>query len=272
MKASRHVEVEFPPELDDYIINFLGDDSISLRRCALVCRAWLVPCQRALFREVTIRTDRQYDKFATAISQSSFLQGCVRILRADRRGHKYSLNYPWINTNFAPTLPSLLTNLHTFEFVEIDERWKPDTFTHLSKLGSVRHLSIVSCSMSPAELYSLICAFQSLEDLNIEHFIDLFASRLQFDSKTFIDRPFPPITRLRVVTEDHSHGSIIDWFLTGERSLNLRDLSIRLDKRNVSKRSHFICHIGESLHHLELQFSPRCANVAGIVASINSIT
>lgn len=222
-----------------------------------------------LFREITIRTERQYDRFAAVVSQSSFLQECVRIFRADRRGHNYSLNYPWINTKFAPNLSPLLTKLHTFELFEIDERWKPDTFTHLSKLGSVRHLSIILCSMSSAELYSLISAFQSLEDLNIEHFIDLFANRLRFDSQNLVHRPFPPITRLRLATEDNSHGSILDWILDGGGSHDLRDLTIRLDKRNASRRSRFIHQIGENLHHLELQFSPRSLNVAGTVSCLN---
>ena len=144
LNTSRHIEAEIPPELDDYIIRFLGDDSISLRSCALVCRAWLVPSQRLLFYEVTIGSQQQYENFAEVITNSTFLQECVHILRIDRSKYLYSLNYPWINTKLAPALSSLLTNLHTFELVKVDERWRRETFTHLSKLKSLRSSQRVS--------------------------------------------------------------------------------------------------------------------------------
>ena len=76
--------IEVPPELDEVIIGFIIEDLKLLKLCALVCRSWLVPCRRVLFREITIESEKQYDALDAVVTVSPFIQECIRVLRLDR--------------------------------------------------------------------------------------------------------------------------------------------------------------------------------------------
>ncbi|OCH85145.1 hypothetical protein OBBRIDRAFT_334360 [Obba rivulosa] len=50
-----------PPELIDYTINFLHNDSKALKACALVCRAWLPSAQLHLFYEMCLEFEPSHN-------------------------------------------------------------------------------------------------------------------------------------------------------------------------------------------------------------------
>ena len=98
------VSLEFPQELCDHIFDSLQNDSLSLKRCSLVCKAWLHATRTHLFRRV-ILTPKNIDPFTILIIDSrSTVHPHVRNLELRR------INYlnRWIISNFAPTL----THLH----------------------------------------------------------------------------------------------------------------------------------------------------------------
>ncbi|CAL1715521.1 unnamed protein product [Somion occarium] len=249
---------ELPPELDEYLMNFLANDPGSLRACALTCRAWLVASREILYQDVTIENEQQFERFEETITMSPYIQECVRILRIDRSRRKYELNYSWVNNKLSPILPKQLKKLHTLELKHLEERWKSNSFDNLSLFTSVTRLSLISCGMSPTELYGLIGAFPSLQHLYLEHFIELFTDHLRSDASP----PRSPLrlTRLTIFAEDLPHTKdedFFDWVLSTETRHTLRDLKLVIGKRDIDQRACLLKAVGSNLEHLELKFVRR---------------
>ena len=102
--------LEFPQDLSDDIFETLRDDSLSLKHCSLVCRAWLHATRTHLFRQVTL-TPKNIDSFTYLIAD----------LRCTVHPHVRSLELRKINcfnrcviSNFAPTLTHL--HMHDMTF------------------------------------------------------------------------------------------------------------------------------------------------------------
>ena len=112
-------QLSLPLELHEYILEFLENERESLKTCALVCRVWLAYSRKLLYRDITIRTEVQYDALTEAIKSSPYIQECIHILRIDRRDQRYKLVYPWINSKIRRLLPQNLKRLHTLEFIEV---------------------------------------------------------------------------------------------------------------------------------------------------------
>ena len=102
--------LEFPQELCDHIFETLRNDSLSLKRCSLVCKAWLHATRTHLFRRV-ILTPKNIDPFTYLITDSrSTIQPHVRDLELRRIN---CLNR-WVISNFTPTLTHLRLREMTF--------------------------------------------------------------------------------------------------------------------------------------------------------------
>ena len=61
--------LEFPQELSDHVFETLRNDSLSLKHCSLVCRAWLHATRSHLFRQV-ILTPQNIDSFTLLVFDS----------------------------------------------------------------------------------------------------------------------------------------------------------------------------------------------------------
>ena len=109
---------EFPQELCDHIFETLRNDSLSLKQCSLVCKAWLHATRIHLFRQV-ILTPKNIDPFTCLVIDSrSTVHPHVRDLELRRIN---CLNR-WIISNFMPTLTHLHLRDMTFNtFADILE-------------------------------------------------------------------------------------------------------------------------------------------------------
>ena len=95
---------EFPQELCNHIFETLRNDSLSLKQCSLVCKAWLHATRTHLFRRV-ILTPKNIDPFTYLIIDSrSTIHPHVREVELRR----VDCLDRWIIFNFTPTL----THLH----------------------------------------------------------------------------------------------------------------------------------------------------------------
>lgn len=69
--------MHIPTEIVIHILKYTGDseddasNKETLANCALVCRDWSFVAQQLLFRQVTIRSQKAYNSFATAVHDSS---------------------------------------------------------------------------------------------------------------------------------------------------------------------------------------------------------
>lgn len=256
-----------PPEIDDYIMKVfaaLPDGQELLRLAALVCRAWLAASRAHLYRDVTIQTEYQFDKFERVVINSPMINECVRILRLDRRGRKYELNLPWVNTKLASALPQVLKRLETLEMLFIDEKWRTESFRKLSAFTSVTTLSLQRCGFSTEELFGLISAFPSLINLRIVDFIELFNGR--DDNTVLVHRPKPQRLVLHcddIPSRTMRTETLLDYLLTSGCGGTIRFLDIQVSKRNVHHVQPFIEAIGAGLEELKLGFVRRFGNYDG---------
>ncbi|TCD63521.1 hypothetical protein EIP91_005322 [Steccherinum ochraceum] len=264
-----------PPEIDDYMMSVfatLPDGPQLLRLAALVCRAWLAASRVHLYRDVTIQTEGQFDEFERVVIDSPMINDCVRILRLDRRGRKYELNFPWVNTKLASALPKALKRLETLEMLSIEEKWRAESFRKLSSFTSVTTLSLDRCGFSTEELLGVISAFPSLMNLRIVDFIELFNGR---DENVQLMHPPQPL-RLVLHCDDipsHSMGkeNLLDYLLKSGCEDTVRSLDIQVSKRNVLHVKQFIQKLGPSLEELRLGFVRRFGHYDEDLDMLNTV-
>ena len=95
--------LEFPQDLSDDIFETLRNDSLSLKHCSLVCKAWLHATRTHLFRQV-ILTPKNIDSFTYLIADSrSTVHPHVRSLEL----RKINRLNKGIISKFTPTLTHL---------------------------------------------------------------------------------------------------------------------------------------------------------------------
>ena len=152
--------LEFPQELSDYIFETFRNDSLSLKHCSLVCRAWLHATRPHLFRQV-ILTPKNIDPFILLIFDSrSTIHPHVRKLELRNTGCSNRLF-----ANFTPTLTHLHLRNITFNFF-IDILDIICSFPYLQsvalddltvKNGSVERLAHLQKKILPSSVNSIRC-------------------------------------------------------------------------------------------------------------------
>ncbi|KAI0935124.1 hypothetical protein AcV7_004018 [Taiwanofungus camphoratus] len=138
-----------PPEVTDYIINFLWYDFRTLYNCALVCHAWL-PCSRFHLRSPLIIHNRShFDDVVDDILHNQqlwpYFDLIQRLTVFEDRQKPYAHVVPHL---FAPRM-SKLTGL-AFFYVDWCNQTRPHpSFFHLIALfTSVTYLHLYSCTFS----------------------------------------------------------------------------------------------------------------------------
>lgn len=162
------------PELYDYIIDFLHDDHVSLRACALVCRSWVPTSRCHLFNHLKLTGSPPSPTRSWAENTQ-----CRRIFGTIRSSphiashiHKLSIletnvvrpsTYRWVNGEISfPSLLKALSRLRELEF----------QFPHPGSAGAKVSWSTmvfrdISDAMSSMSLTSLVLrqfSFNSLPD------------------------------------------------------------------------------------------------------------
>ena len=104
-------DLNVPMELIDFILNNLATDSASLKLCALVCRSWLPPVRRLLFRSMILCPSTDYKGLVDLWEDSPGIRACIRSLTVFKYNNfDYSL-YPGVDTFYATNAPDSLESL-----------------------------------------------------------------------------------------------------------------------------------------------------------------
>ncbi|KAL4252739.1 hypothetical protein ABKN59_004039 [Abortiporus biennis] len=158
-----------PAELIDYTIDFLHDDSQSLKACALTCKAWLASSRFHLFGTITLATEKDLGRFVTfgsnagssqvlpyirtlSISKTSIFEACL-FLASGAHSVEHT---PW-ETTVPQRFPSnKLPSLRTLHLKGFQSFWQPNSFS-LSSFAKV--FPTISC----VKLEN--CSVSSLDDL-----------------------------------------------------------------------------------------------------------
>lgn len=171
-----------PPELSDYTIDFLHDDILSLRACALTCRSWLPASRFHLFDTVKVTSAQDLDKFVALLTSTSGhsqdIVSCVQTLSvvkaspASTSPHTTSRSL----THWEATLPTVLSSrlphlssLHIDSFLSF---WQPSSFSlsSYSQFNSVRTIHLSNSSLkSFQELRCLLGKLPKVDDLWLDN-------------------------------------------------------------------------------------------------------
>jgi hypothetical protein len=110
--------MKLPQELIDSVIDYFRDEYWTMRMCSLVCRSWLPPCRRHIFRSVVFYAKCSHH--ATSYSQRlhSMLLNAPHIASYIQELKMYESNMEyWIGSDQSlPLVLRSLTNLNKIEF------------------------------------------------------------------------------------------------------------------------------------------------------------
>lgn len=256
-----------PPELCDYVIDFLHDDRRSLSACSLTCKAWLPAVRYHMFGSVILQKHR-FDTFSHLLYSSPHIGSYVKDLTIEK------LSYP------QPKLDGDLARYHPFDAME---QLFPSIFSHLPAVTSlsvtlVEMNATAAIPMAPIVRDSLMRNLRSVEDLTInycrfnafEDLVDILHSfprlrclalhgitwRDRFGRRTQKPPVLPPLIKL-TLGRDMDVVSIIDWLMSESMHCSVRSLyassSTESDANAIAK---VVVSLGPCLQDLELDWYP----------------
>ncbi|CAL1708360.1 unnamed protein product [Somion occarium] len=202
----------FPPELSDYTIDFLYDDTTSLRACALTCKTWLPASRYHIFNAVKLNDAQDLDNLSSLVSSNSApgIVPYIHTLSISKPSPTSGLSHPTSRsvTQWEAFVPSalslrlpLLDTLHIQSFLSF---WQPSSFS-ISSYGlfsSVRSLHLANSSLrSFQELRSLLGRLPKVDELwldNVTFGIEqMFVGQsLEMDDEGRMHSPFTSLTPL----------------------------------------------------------------------------
>ncbi|THG99381.1 hypothetical protein EW026_g2971 [Hermanssonia centrifuga] len=238
-----------PPELCDYIIDFLGDDKRALSICSLVCKGWASRARFWQFRSVQLSADR-----------------ATRLERLLRRNPQLGslIRHVFFNLTKKPTLRA--------------KNWIEETLRPLAvNLSAVNRLDLDAFPVSRKTLGILCMHFSSVEYLGIfrclfEGHNALFGlcsslpllQELQLHDPMIADGNWPPTPvqeianpNLSVVRftkrtyRDPFFQPLVKWLLSGDFHSALRTFEIiDLEKSDIASMQEFLNAVGPTLQTL----------------------
>ena len=159
-----------PPELINRILEYLTDDSQSLKAVSLVSKTWTTWCQARLFESVRL-TPPVLQRWLKDVSQEADGPAShTRTLALE----EYRL-IPWINPQYLDFPPSALSSFSDVKSLSLIQ-WNATLFSgaspephfcHFSK--SLCRLSLQFCMLDPVILFDFLSLLPNVDDLDIAY-------------------------------------------------------------------------------------------------------
>ncbi|KAF9040988.1 hypothetical protein BDZ89DRAFT_1034925 [Hymenopellis radicata] len=128
--------VIIPQELVDLILRCLtstsGSDDITLRNCALVCKAWTHSSQRVLFRRVRVSGYTDMSGLLSCFRSSPHLAAFTRDITVPARDSDHEQYPTAVYMHCLDALFPLLTNVTLVEATFVSDLWDVDEVDHKS--------------------------------------------------------------------------------------------------------------------------------------------
>ncbi|KAI0924175.1 hypothetical protein AcW2_005128 [Taiwanofungus camphoratus] len=232
-----------PPELCDYILDYLWDCPSALAACGLACRAWLATTRLHLFRSVDLSRAEEYPRMERLLRISPNIIEYVR---------RVTISDPSIYGD--QILPRILKanhlTIHSCAIFQMPLQIKRSLHTLLATVRSLTLRSVIFGRQMFPLLFSL---FPRVSTLGLE--------RVAWMNVPDLSLPLSPdliafSQASRVAIEDlqiwNSQEELVVWLLGGSVDLHLRRLDTT-DELNIL--SDLLSTAGASLEHLGLTFS-----------------
>ncbi len=211
-----------PPELSDYVIDFLHDDRPSLKACSLTCRTWHPAARHHLFRTVTFSSPRSREDFQQLLHAAPYIGQFARDVRLGKwspyvaKGEIYKPEQLSMIFCALPAVERLELVL-----VEMDAVLESSLIRHFT---SVTQLSLEYCRF-PAfgALVGLLRSFPALERLSLRG-----VSWEKVEEVAFPARPNSvnaPALRNLVLAKDMELDVLVEWMLSEGLCDNLETFS-----------------------------------------------
>lgn len=156
----------FPPELSDYILDFLHDDREALKACSLTTRKWRPAARYHLYRKVSLPSIQACRTFCEVMKEAPFLAAFTREVGISNTNFEFSPDVDGAQTQeldhlWSTVLPALIAvERLQVSFLKIDEVFQ----TNLRKnLNTVTELSMQYCRFP--SFFNLVAAVHSFPSL-----------------------------------------------------------------------------------------------------------
>ncbi|KZT72772.1 hypothetical protein DAEQUDRAFT_808758 [Daedalea quercina L-15889] len=239
-----------PPELCDYIIDYLHKDRKSLEACTLTCREWVPTSRYHLYCDVFLHKPKLFPAFKRLLTASPLLGSYVRVLRISKLDKASQADLMMVEE----LLPAILGDLPNLEHLG---------GSLLSTAASI--LRFMPDRTPVTELCLQYCEFSALDD-----FARLFYSCPRLQSlelcgvcwastscdvlPPILDAPEP---RRLVLGRDVDFASAIGFLLRGNHHRHIHSLSAALSSEaDAYALSVLMENIGETLTELEIEWHP----------------
>ena len=243
-------------EILDYLVDFLRDETETLRQCCLISKAW-IPCTRKrLFATVKFLTSDHIEKWKKAFPDPSKSPAhYTHTLRVKCTGA--------IATADAAEGGWILAFSHVV-CLEVYDRIGPAFAPFHAFSHTVKSLTVVSIAFSLLDLWNLIVSLPLLENLTL-----FCGDGLIPNLETVNTATFPPALTgtldLQMASERMSTGAVDLLVKKLPNGLHFRKFHLDWDRT-----SHFGCVMklveacSDTLEYLDLDYSPQCEVYSGL--------
>ena len=163
----------FPPEVHDYIIDFLFADKKALSSCSLVSREWKVTSQFHLFRTLQICHPTKVSAFNDFLRGAAHLRGFIRDLTLRGSGVTNGTSFDDQLLVTVRDVSFLASHVPRLASLSIDGMWWSDTTPHDTPAPPpappprLRRLAIRKVFTTPGVLLDTICLFPAIAHLEL---------------------------------------------------------------------------------------------------------
>ncbi|EMD32757.1 hypothetical protein CERSUDRAFT_126564 [Gelatoporia subvermispora B] len=228
-----------PPELADRIIDYLHDDTASLKTCSLTCLSWVPSSQYHLFSTVKLISPEDYVAFALLLALSPRLGQYVETMVLE--------TYPEVPEG--TLLGDIAAHLGRVTRLFLTGADVPINAHTFAQLGPVAELTIGGPFARLADVAALFTAFPRVRDLAV--------MTLRCSEKGPHALPALPLRRLRL----HRSCSAVLPVLVREPAPEMEDLTTYMPAADeYVDFCDFLRRVGPSLRMLELQMNCHARN------------
>ncbi|EIW78455.1 hypothetical protein CONPUDRAFT_167459 [Coniophora puteana RWD-64-598 SS2] len=259
-----------PPEMTDYIIDHLHDDTPALGACALVCRSWLPAARFHLFSSVSVHPWKK-DAFLALLASStqggpprldSFASSVRHLYIREGRG-AFEWEQKWLSTGLPGLCASL--SLGALESLEIEQvTWeflaaaaRRALIEHFAP--RVRRLKLRQFEFrTSADMVGFLSRFERLEELRLDGVRwerETVAGELEeLEAVGAVAVP----RKLEVLGMNYGRkGPVLEWMMSASGGRIAQAHSVRLGMvtaRDTPVVASYLKELGSSLRELHLHF------------------
>ncbi|EKM50651.1 uncharacterized protein PHACADRAFT_130034 [Phanerochaete carnosa HHB-10118-sp] len=255
-----------PPELHDYIIDFLFDDKPSLVSCSLVCHDWRVTAQYHLFRTICVKHPATVESFTDFLgSAPQRIAASVRDLSLCGGGTSKDITYDAQLLVTTASIAACIARLPGLCALNLEGVWWSDATRATDApralpahaTSSLEKLSMRKVFTTPEVLFDTVCLFSTLGTLHVESVFWTFG--IDRSDTAAVRVPTPPTLQHLIVGSGSTYNMLRCFLPTIQQRVDvsaLQSLSLSFEHFNAwPELQDFLEDVSPHLRQLSLKFN-----------------